>query len=389
MIPTFTDVQESDQCEELRDYFNSLGANLTEQDEEGFLKDLTKIIGVCDLCFKEDKDADKQSVLNSIVSLLIQVPQTDPICSELVNAFCAKLVEVSTPNNALICIKILQNLFEGTGENPKLNYDIYYSLVKIAGSIGRIDLVYDDLHKVRSTYNKDNVGLDKVQKLLRLLHEVLLKDDSHEASKVMIELLGTYTEATASQARTDAHRCIVSFISNPNTFLMDHLLTLKPVKFLEGEAIHDLLTIFVSDKLNGYIKFYNSHKALIENSGLSHEQNLHKMRLLTFMQMAENKKELSFQTIKEELQLKDEDVETFVIDVLRTKLVKAKVDQVNKKVSVTSTMHRTFGRQQWQQLRDTLTQWQANLAHVHNTIASAICAQYETMTPINPNPIPS
>ncbi|XP_053210650.1 eukaryotic translation initiation factor 3 subunit M-like [Panonychus citri] len=389
MIPTFTDIQELGQCEELRVYFNSLGASLVKPDEDGFYEDLKQIISVCDLCFKEEKDSDKQSVLNSIVSLLIQVPQTDSVCSELINAFCAKLVETANPSDGLISIKILQNLFEGTGANPSLNYDIYLSLVKIAGSIGHIDLVYEDLNKVRSMYNKESVGLDKVQKLLRLLHEVLSKENSHEASKVMIELLGTYTEATASQARSDAHRCIVSFLSDPKTFLMDHLLALKPVKFLEGESIHDLLLIFVSDKLTGYIKFYNSHKQLIENLGLSHEQNLHKMRLLTFMQIAENKKELSFQTIKEELQLKDEDVEAFVIDVLRTKLLKAKVDQVNKKVSVTSTIHRTFGRQQWQQLRDTLTQWQENLAHIHNTIGNAIYAQHEPMAPINANPIPS
>lgn len=38
-------------------------------------------------------------------------------------------------------------------------------------------------------------------------------------------------------------RCIVTHLGDPNTFLMDHLLLLKPVKFLEGELIHE-----VSDK---------------------------------------------------------------------------------------------------------------------------------------------
>jgi len=63
--------------------------------------------------------------------------------------------------------------------------------------------------------------------------------------------------------------------------------------------------------------------------------------------------------------------------------VKAKVDQVNKKVLVTSTMHRTFGRPQWQQLRETLFQWQNNLANVHRSITTAICAQYDQMSQIN------
>lgn len=38
------------------------------------------------------------------------------------------------------------------------------------------------------------------------------------------------------------------------------------------------------------------------------------MRLLTFMQLAEDSKEMSFQKIQEELQLKAEEVEPFIID---------------------------------------------------------------------------
>ena len=188
----------------------------------------------------------------------------------------------------------------------------------------------------------------------------------------MIELLGTYTEENAANAREDANKCVVNFISDPNTFLMDHLLTLKPVKILEGEPIHDLLNIFVSDKLADYISFYNKNKDFVESLGLSHEQNLQKMRLLTFMQLAEKVKEIKFETIETELQLKPEEVEEFIVDVLRTKLVKAKVDQVNHRVFVTSTMHRTFGKPQWSMLRNILGKWKENLDNVNQTLGNAI-----------------
>ena len=65
----------------------------------------------------------------------------------------------------------------------------------------------------------------------------------------MLELLGTYSDEDAPQARDDAHRCIVTCVGDKKTFLLDHLLLLKPVKFLEGELIHDLLVIFVSGTL--------------------------------------------------------------------------------------------------------------------------------------------
>lgn len=43
-------------------------------------------------------------------------------------------------------------------------------------------------------------------------------------------------------------RCIVRALKDPNTFLFDHLLALKPVKFLEGELIHDVSN-FVFSKI--------------------------------------------------------------------------------------------------------------------------------------------
>ena len=105
----------------------------------------------------------------------------------------------------------------------------------------------------------------------------------------MVELLSTYTTENASQAREEAQRCIVASLADPNTFLLDHLLTLQPVKgkwkimaliqsgnknnlrflkpVLEGALLHDLLTIFVTEKLAAYIKFYEEKKDFVDGLG--------------------------------------------------------------------------------------------------------------------------
>lgn len=98
----------------------------------------------------------------------------------------------------------------------------------------------------------------------------IIKDQfvfSGQAALVMIELLGTYTDKNASHAREDAIRCIVSALADPKTFLLDPLLSLKPVRFLEGELIHDLLNIFVSENLAAYLKFYKEHKEFVTTQG--------------------------------------------------------------------------------------------------------------------------
>jgi len=92
---------------------------------------------------------------------------------------------------------------------------------------------------------------------------------SELASKVMVELLGTYTAENASQAREDAQRCILAALADPNTFLLDPLLALKPVRFLEGELIHDLLSVFVAEKLPSYLHFYQHHKEFVHSLGKS------------------------------------------------------------------------------------------------------------------------
>ena len=95
---------------------------------------------------------------------------------------------------------------------------------------------------------------------------------------------------------------------------MDHLLLLAPVKVLEGENIHKLLNIFVSGRLQDYLEFYAKEKSFIESSGVKHDRNITKMRILTFLQSAENQKEMTFDAIQQQMQITPDEVESFIIE---------------------------------------------------------------------------
>lgn len=196
-----------------------------------------------------------------------------------------------------------------------MRYPVYYHLLQIAKQTDQIKSIFHNVDQLKQQFSHCSLSNEELQKLYRLLHEVLLKSNqSEQAAKVMIELLGTYTDKTASHAREDAIRCITSAIADPKTFLLDPLLSLKPVHILKGQLIHDLLNIFVSENLTAYLKFYQEHKEFVTTQGLNHEQNLRKMRLLSFMQLAETTPEISFEVIEQELQIKSEEVEAFIIE---------------------------------------------------------------------------
>ncbi|OWK18255.1 EIF3M [Cervus elaphus hippelaphus] len=332
-VPAFIDISEEDQAAELRAYLKSKGAEISEENSE-----------------------DVESVMNSVVSLLLIL---EPDKQEaLIESLCEKLVKFREGERPSLRLQLLSNLFHGMDKNTPVRYTVYCSLIKVAASCGAIQYIPTELDQVRKWITDWNLTTEKKHTLLRLLYEAL------------VDCKKSYTEDNASQARVDAHRCIVRALKDPNAFLFDHLLTLKPVKFLEGELIHDLLTIFVSAKLASYVKFYQNNKDFIDSLGLLHEQNMAKMRLLTFMGMAVENKEISFDTMQQELQIGADDVEAFVIDAVRTKMVYCKIDQTQRKVVVSHSTHRTFGKQQWQQLYDTLNAWKQNLNKVKNSLLS-------------------
>lgn len=374
-LPAFIDVPETEQLGEIRSYLQSLGADLKDSGGEGMYTDLEEIIPATGVLWKVQDDASVEGVLNSILSLLIYQPPEE--LERLCKLMSENLSKATSREKAHIRLKILNNLFHGVGETSLIAYPIYCGLLKVVAQAGSTENVNTDLDTVKKWIEIDwQLSRDKTNNVLRLLYEGLKESKHSEAAgKVMVELLGTYTEDNASAARDDAHRCIVNSLADPNTYLFDHLLTLRPVKFLEGELIHELLTIFVSGTLHDYQAFFNSHQDFVKTVGLSHEANIKKMRILTFLGMAVEQKEIAYATIQQDLSITEEQIEEFLIDVIKTRMAQAKVDQLQQKVNISTVTHRTFGKQQWQTLRKQLVEWQQNLGHVRARLESVTAPQ--------------
>ena len=76
--------------------------------------------------------------------------------------------------------------------------------------------------------------------------------------------------------------------------------------------------------------------------------------------------EITFEEIQSSIQIGEEEVEEFLMDVIMTKLVRAKLAQDSGVVYVSSTMHRTFGPGEWQQLHQLLSSVNCMSTHRYN-----------------------
>lgn len=368
-VPAFIDLPPADQAKELREYLKSIGAEIEVDNKEDLYENVSDIIKSTEVLWKNSDIRDIEGVINSILSLLFVIPPTN--CTPLIKVLCDQLTRAAEFGKASLSMRLLHNFFHGYDIKTPFLYDTYCAWLKVAGSNGSINLVPTDLKKVNSWMDLWGSTVDQRHTLLRLMYDAQVAcGNSEDAAKTMIQLLGDYTEDNASQAREDAHRCIVRALADSKTYLYDHLLTLKPVKFLEGETIFDLLNIFTSGKLEDYQKFQSENEEFLQKIGLENELCIKKMRLLTLIDAVTGKNEVPFSEIQSQLQLNEDDLEEFIINAIQSKLITGKIDHLNRRLVVSHTTQRTFGRHQWQLLADRLLEWRNNLSNAHGRLAT-------------------
>jgi len=368
-LPVFIDLPEKNQAQEIRQYLISAGSELSIDSKENIQEELSCLLDACDNWLKSASDADLEAMMNSFISLILFCAHDE----KLSRKFCSKLSNMgASESNALLRIKILNNLFVGLPSNNVLRYDVYVGQLQLASKFGHTNAIVTQLKQVKEWLKDWNVNIEQSRTCYRALHAAL-KDEqkSDQATRVMLELLSTYDEASAALAKSDAERCIADFISKPDIYIMDHLLELKPVTVLRGQPIHQLLEIFVSGCLSDYLDFYKNNKSFIDNDFI-HESNVHKMRVLTMLTLTITQKEIEFSTMQELLGLSKDDLEEFVIELVKSKLVHAKIDQVKERIIVRSTSRRTFGKGEWKDLENKLETWLTNLHSIRSNLEQSV-----------------
>lgn len=369
----FSDMTPDDQLKDIEKFLRDHGSKSNLDVTTGELENkLEVIIGELRNVLKESiPEGEMEMFLYSVMSLILLV--TEDKLKRPISSFSEAIVDIPEKYGPMK-VRVLTNLIYVIPERCTADkYKVLIDLIKCARNNKCINSVSVGINQVKKWVKEWKLTSEQIQELYRSMHDAYIAiDDSTNALQLLLELLGTYTKESALKARSDAVKCIVSSINDPNVYVMDHLLLLEPVKILEGEPIHKLLTIFVSGRLQDYLEFAAKEKTFLESSGVKHDRNVTKMRLLTFLQSAENQKEITFDAIEKQMQISADDVESFIIEAVRTKLIRCKIDHLARKVIVDSTVQRTFTKQHWQSLKEKLEAWKSNLTTINQNLGTLL-----------------
>ena len=181
---------------------------------------------------------------------------------------------------------------------------------------------------------------------------------------------------TADLSGKEAHdlsvRALKSALSHPTHFDFQDLTALDSIQALRKSdpVFFELLEIFSADQLDEYNDFQEEHEGFEEKQGLDVAVLTRKMRLLTLASLAAAtpSRSLPYQHISRALKVPEEEVELWVIDVIRAGLVEGKLSQLNKTFLIHRSTYRVFGEKQWTEVSGRLETWKNSLERVLSVV---------------------
>lgn len=108
-------------------------------------------------------------------------------------------------------------------------------------------------------------------------------------------------------------------------------------------------------------------------TGIEHSIAFRKIRLLTLASLASSapNRELPYSVIARRLHIPSEEVELWVIDVIRAGLVEGKLSQLNQTFLIHRSTYRSFGKQEWEEVGLRLDTWRQSLRGILETVRGA------------------
>ncbi|KAG7575662.1 Winged helix DNA-binding domain superfamily [Arabidopsis thaliana x Arabidopsis arenosa] len=344
--------------------------------KEKWLELSTLMVTSAELVSSKISEKDLECTYTIICSIVKKVESPEEVL-EIVKAIASKVAQQPS-DKASLRLKILFNLYNLV-DHPYARFQVYMKALTLAVDGKVTEYIVSSFKKIDNFLKEWNIDIKDQRELFLAIANVLKENKSlvNESLKFLTKYLATFSNEDAQvldEAKEEAVRAVIEFVKASTIFQCD-LLDLPAVAQLEKDAkyapVYQLLKIFLTQRLNAYTEFQNANPEFLQSYGLADEDCVSKMRLLSLVDLASDESgKIPYASIKDALQVNEEDVELWIVKAITAKLIDCKMDQMNQVVIVSRSSEREFGTKQWQSLRTKLATWKDNISNIITTIES-------------------
>lgn len=375
-----------DQIVELAQYFDTRkGVNPTQ----GLTLEIEKFIEN-----EKKEDALKRIVETSAVlltcperefipshNLLVHLVRSSPEFPEYLPTILKNLSTPppSSPNNGpSLLISVLSTIFNILPATSELRYQVYSATLKVIAKHAMYEQLAPQLKHIEKWIADWGISAEETRALyLEIANIAEESNDEEEFYGFLVKALQTFpdVEATSPQAGELATRLVKAAINLPSRLDLGELSTFSAIAHLQNSdpELFQLYEVFAGGQLEDYIDYNDEHDGWVEDNGIDHAVAYRKIRLLTLTSLAAScpDRSLPYINISRRLHVPSEEVEHWVIDVIRAGLVEGRLSQLNQTFLIHRASSRTFGRAEWEQVADRLDIWKHSLRGILEVVKSA------------------
>ncbi|KAF2263608.1 PCI-domain-containing protein [Lojkania enalia] len=314
---------------------------------------------------------------NLLIHLVRQSPNVGMFLPRICNHLTAPITS-SPANGGGLALSILSTIFNTLSPSSDMRYHILLTVLRVIRATSNFETLRPQLKQLDQWLETWEMEEEDSRKLYMAISDTAADVGEDEQAYIyLLKALRTFPsdEASSQEARDLSLRALKSALTHPNHYDFQDLTDLDSIQALRNSdpVYFQLLEIFNSDLLEDFNDFKDEHDGWIEESGLDGAALNRKMRLLTLASIAAatgQTRSLPYAQISKALQIPAEDVEMWVIDVIRAGLVEGKLSQLNQTFLIHRSTYRVFGENQWREVASRLDMWRNSLIGVLQVIQS-------------------
>uniref|UniRef100_M4BC51 PCI domain-containing protein n=1 Tax=Hyaloperonospora arabidopsidis (strain Emoy2) TaxID=559515 RepID=M4BC51_HYAAE len=278
----------------------------------------------------------------------------------------------------VLCIRLLAALYNKANRLPKVQLQTLLEIFSLAQSSDNVNLIDPYLPQVETLATSEIESPTDRRALLLAVANVLDQspDKKLNVLSVLEQYLATYKEGETDKEQT--LRACKMVLQNPvASFLARVDLAALPVvkASLHSDPMYELLEIMSTKTVKEFVTFRNCAKSVFADNGLDEANVAVAMRLFTLCTLPTGFQANSYADVATALDVDDEDVEQWVVRAITAGLVSAKIDQLARTVTISHSLQRRFGDEQWNEMHEKLQSYKKNVGGLLNVIRNARRAQ--------------
>lgn len=298
-----------------------------------------------------------------------------PICQNL-----TKPITSSPVNGRDLALGSLSTIFNLLSKDDPVRFNVFLQIVRFIKTHNMFDAIKPALSNIPGWLEAWDTNDEDRQRLYVELADAADAADEHKiAYENLLLALHTFDADDKDDVASEAAQKIslralkqVLVTDRPWAYDFQGLRVLAPVQALaDSHPVYaQLLDIFAEQDLEDFNDFNDEHEGFLEKEKLDHKTLQTKMRLLTFASLAaaHQDRQIPYDVIAKGLQVPVEEVELWIIDVIRSQLVEGRMSQRDRVFKVHKTIYRVFGDKQWRELSSRIDVWKSTINHVHTVL---------------------